>query len=467
MTGLSIAMERRRLRAPLGLLPDERLARLAARGDQQAFATIYERHHQGLYRYCRSILANAEDAEDALHNVMNRVLRALPGEKREIALKPWLYRIAHNESLRMIGARRAQVEIDEAFELPGADVEAQRARRERLRQLVADLRGLPERQRGVLLMRELSGLDYAEIASAFAISEAAAKQTVYEARNSLRDFEQGREMDCNEVARLISIRDGRLLRERKVRAHLRHCQQCREFKAALRGRKADLDAIAPPLAAPVAAALLLSVQGGAGGAKGAGLVGLIGGTGGKAAVTATAVKGIAAATTALILGSAAIGIVHGAGIGLPWRPANEATDGSSARKSSAQMAPRRARVKQVDERDGKSDRKAPLKDSARRDGQATPPGPWDPPDVSGADKGFGQPQGPSFERVPPARSTTPERSRAPDAIPERPRARYPENAPSVATGPGQDQPTGQVPLPGSPQKSIPTDPQSRFPAGSR
>ena len=100
------AAPRRALAARLPALSDERLAGRAAEGDERAFAAIYERYHQALYRYCRSIVGNGDDASDALQNTMARVLRALPGERRAIALKPWLYRIARNESLRVIDARR-------------------------------------------------------------------------------------------------------------------------------------------------------------------------------------------------------------------------------------------------------------------------------------------------------------------------------------------------------------------------
>src|ERR671915_271789 len=79
----------------LGVLSDERLARLAAQGSPKAFAAIYERHHQALYRYCRSILGNDEEARDALQNTMLAAMRALPGEERKIALKAWLFRVSH------------------------------------------------------------------------------------------------------------------------------------------------------------------------------------------------------------------------------------------------------------------------------------------------------------------------------------------------------------------------------------
>lgn len=159
----------------------------AARGDQRAFAEIFERHHQAVYRYCRSILRNDEDAADALQSTMAAVLRGLDGETREIARKPWLFRIAHNESLSLIRRRRDESGLDEdssAAVSCGPEVEVLAS--ERLCQLVEDVQALPDRQRGALVMRELSGLEYAEIAAAFAVGEGAARQAVYEARDVAR-----------------------------------------------------------------------------------------------------------------------------------------------------------------------------------------------------------------------------------------------------------------------------------------
>ena len=60
---------------------------------------------------------------------------------------------------------------------------------DRLRRLVSDLGELPERQSSALIMRELSGLSYAEIGGALACSEGGARQAVFEARTALRDLQ--------------------------------------------------------------------------------------------------------------------------------------------------------------------------------------------------------------------------------------------------------------------------------------
>jgi len=266
-----LALPRPATLRPAKLSTDAQLARRAARGDQRAFAEIFERHHQAVYRYCRSILRNDEDAADALQNTMAAVLRALDGEARQIALKPWLFRIAHNESLSLMRRRRFDGEIDEdsSFAAPGGP-EVQALQSERLRQLVADLQALPERQRGALVMRELSGLEYAEIAAAFGVAEGAARQAVYEAREMLHEIAEGRAMPCAEVRELISARDGRLLRGRRVRAHLRACESCQGFRAAIGQRSAALAAVSPPLPAVVGVSILQGLLGG-GGAGGSGL----------------------------------------------------------------------------------------------------------------------------------------------------------------------------------------------------
>jgi RNA polymerase sigma factor (sigma-70 family) len=231
--------------APTRILSDAAIARRAAGGNQRAFTEIFERYHQDLYRYCVAILGNSEDANDAVQNTMLKVLRALPGEKRELKLKPWLYRVAHNEAIDMIRARRGSEEIDaETLAARGGPVEEVEARG-RLRQLISDIAELPDRQRGALVMREMSGLSYAQIGEALQTSPAVARQTIYEARLGLQQMSEGREMSCEEVMRAISDDDGRILRRRDIRAHLRSCEDCKAFRSEIAGRRREFSSLAP------------------------------------------------------------------------------------------------------------------------------------------------------------------------------------------------------------------------------
>jgi RNA polymerase sigma factor (sigma-70 family) len=300
----------------LGALSDDRLARRAVGGDERAFAAIFRRYHQRLYRFSLAIVGNPEDAQDALQNTMVKVLRALPGEERRIDLKPWLYRIAHNESIEVLRRRRETRELDADLPARGPGLAEEAGTRERLRRLLADLDELPERQRETLVMRELGGLDYAEIAAALETTAAVARQAVYEARLGLRQMDEGREMSCETVTRALSDGDGRVTRRRDVRAHLRTCADCRRFRDEIAGRRRDLAALSP-LPAVAATGLLQGLLGSAGGGSSSGLAAALGGGAAKSAGASVALKGVA---TVAVVAAVGVGAADRGGLidaGLP------------------------------------------------------------------------------------------------------------------------------------------------------
>jgi RNA polymerase sigma factor (sigma-70 family) len=288
-------------------LADEGLARLAARGNTRAFAVIYERYHQTLYRYCRSILKDDVDSQDALQSTFTRALSALQRGQRSAPLRPWLFRIAHNEAISLLRRRRrGQEPLGDATLPMSVSAEDQAGDRARLETLLGDLASLPERARSALVMRELSGLSHDEIAVSLNISPGAAKQAIFEARRGIAECAEGREMACAEVCQAISDGDRRVLRGRRVRAHLRDCASCSEFAASIEARQVEMRAIVPLLPAAASAIVLAravesAVGGGALGASGAG--GAAAGVAGKAAGAAIVSKGFTAAS---VLATAAV-----------------------------------------------------------------------------------------------------------------------------------------------------------------
>jgi len=322
-------------------MPDERLARWAARGSEAAFGVIFERHHQALHRYCHSIVGNDHDASDALQSTMVKAFRALSGETREINLRPWLYRIAHNESISLLRARRSDTDLDSATEVGDPSTEGLIESRDRLRALAADLTELTEQGRGALLMRELGGLEFVEIAAALGISAAAAKQSVYESRCVLQILQEGRDMGCDVVRRTLSDGDRRMLRGKRLRGHLRACAGCQAFERGLHERPAELAMLAPPLPMAAAAAMLSGLFGGGGGfGTGGGLIAsLTGGAKGVAGVSlATKVATVAVVGTTIV-GGGAIVVVPDRGSSAP--PAREAqSTGAGGTAGASVAAPR-------------------------------------------------------------------------------------------------------------------------------
>ena len=260
----------------LRMLDDERLAELAAGGDERAFAVVYERYGPALERYCLSLLGDPDDAADAAQSALTSAIAGLGGRHPDAPLRAWLFRIAHNEAMSVHRRRSPSATLEVADEPAGASIEGQLEGRERLATLVADVRDLPERQRAALVMRELSGLSHTEIAAALSMTPAAARQAIFEARVALHDFAEGRAMACDTVRRVISDRDRRVMRGRRIRAHLRTCAECRAFREAGRRRERDLALLFPPL--PVGAGALArlletgaTTAGQAGGGAGAAL----------------------------------------------------------------------------------------------------------------------------------------------------------------------------------------------------
>jgi hypothetical protein len=113
-------------------------------------------------------------------------------------------------------------------------------------------------------------------------------------------------MSCDDVCRIVSDRDRRALRSRRVRAHIRGCSECAAFASAVPARTADLRALAAPLPPAVAASILSQATGGAGSAGG-GCGAAVSGLGTKVALSAAGAK-IAAgvAVVSATLGAAAV-----------------------------------------------------------------------------------------------------------------------------------------------------------------
>ena len=305
MDGAAIQRKKTAVGMRFRLLSDRALAAQVVAGDRGAFEELFRRYKQPLYGFCVSILGDQEDSADVLQTTMAKAMKTLPGEERDVLLKPWLFRVARNECIDLIRSRKPTDDIAEKDPPAAQGVEAEFAGRERLRELLDDLDHLPEKQRSALVMRELGGLTFEEIGEAFETSAKAAKQVVYEARVSLQEAAKGREMECESIREAISGQDGRVLRGRLVRAHLRNCDSCSNFKRGIETRSREFKALIPPVPVALVAAVVGMINGSGGG--GAGLAGL---AGLKAAFGGTAAKTVAVVAVTATVGAGAVGVVE-------------------------------------------------------------------------------------------------------------------------------------------------------------
>ncbi len=172
-------------RPVLSTQSDERLVDLVRAGSDPAFEAIVERYRRALMRYVSRLLP-PERAEDVVQQSFLKAYEAMHRNAAELNLKPWLYRIAHNGALNALrdrGATHSELsDTIDGVERPDQAFE----RTVGLRELVVAVQALPERQRSAILLREMEGRSYEEIAVALGVSDGAVRQLLNRARNSLR-----------------------------------------------------------------------------------------------------------------------------------------------------------------------------------------------------------------------------------------------------------------------------------------
>ena len=164
---------------------DERLVALAAAGHERAFEAIVERYRRSLLRHCRRYLPEAR-AEDALQQALVSAWSALRRGDEVRELRPWLHRIVHNTSLNAL--RVSGYDFEQLHDtLHGDGGPAELAERSAVvRQTLAGLAALPDRQREALLRIAVEGRSQDEVAHELGLSHGAVRQLVHRARTSLR-----------------------------------------------------------------------------------------------------------------------------------------------------------------------------------------------------------------------------------------------------------------------------------------
>lgn len=299
------------LRGPSTLLRlqgDERLVTLTRRGNQAAYETLVQRYQSRLLAFCRHMLGSREDAEDVLQEVFANAFNAIIGDDRAINVRPWLYRIARNRCLNHL--RKIQPigvdTLDDRMADNGISAADTAHRREEFRELLTDVKALPETQRTALLLREIDALSYDQIAEAMDTTVPSVKSLLVRARVALAEASEARNLTCEEVRDELGQVSESLQRvSPPVRRHVKECERCAAFQTYLKANNRTLSAIFPIGPLVVVKKLLAHATAGAG-ASGGAAVGSVAASSLTGGVLTTGVSAIASKTAA---GLAAAAIV--------------------------------------------------------------------------------------------------------------------------------------------------------------
>ncbi len=235
-----------------------RLIQQAGRGDKAAFETLFEAHFQAVYNYALNLSGDPALAEDLTQETFIRAHRSLSRFGPPWKFRPWLFQITRN--LLQDHARRQHdlPELDEAVALmrdPQPGPEQTLLSSERSARIRNALRRLPPHHREALILRELEGLSYDEIAMTMGVSSQYIKVLIHRARAKFQENYAVRLLaeeplpDCPVLnERLDALHDGETLsgeEERFIRDHLRSCRVCQQRQRELVAFSVMLGAVLP------------------------------------------------------------------------------------------------------------------------------------------------------------------------------------------------------------------------------
>lgn len=172
--------------------PDQALVTAAVAGDLAAFETLVERHGDAVYRIAARIVGR-DEAEDVAQEAFLRAYHRLPRFKGSGTFRSWLLSIAHNSAVDALQRRRAEdaEPIDGRPESASGEERtpvAQLESRERRDRLELKMKVLKPEHRAVLVLRDVEGLTYAEIAEVTETPLGSVKGRLHRARGELIDL---------------------------------------------------------------------------------------------------------------------------------------------------------------------------------------------------------------------------------------------------------------------------------------
>jgi RNA polymerase sigma-70 factor (ECF subfamily) len=185
---------------PWGRDEDGLITELQA-GSESAFDYLVSSYHGSVYNLVYGILGDAADAADVTQDVFLKVFRGISGFRRSSSLKTWLYRVSVRQALNhrrwCWRHHRLQISIDSSEEEKNAtlelrDLEAtpyeQCAAHETQATVRRALAALPAVFRSVVILRDLEGLSYEEIAEVVEVSVGTVKSRILRGRRMLREI---------------------------------------------------------------------------------------------------------------------------------------------------------------------------------------------------------------------------------------------------------------------------------------
>ena len=178
------------------VLFENEIIRSVLRGNVNDFEKLVTAYEKNVYNIALRMVGDPDDAADMTQETFIKAYRSLSSFRGDSKFSSWLYRIASNVCLDFLRSRSRHPQVslsssDEdgrtAFELPdmSRNPEEQLMKKLSMEAVRRGLEQLPEQQRQILVLRELGGLSYAELAQTLGLEEGTVKSRIFRARKRL------------------------------------------------------------------------------------------------------------------------------------------------------------------------------------------------------------------------------------------------------------------------------------------
>ena len=174
---------------------ERELIRKCRAGKARFYEPLVRAYEPSGMRFAFALLGNINDAQDALQEAFIKAYRSLPQFDLEKSFSPWFFQILRNQCRDMLRNRKSHVRLEELNQedlkiTPNIEAgpERDRQRNATAEQLWKGLRRIGEEHREILILKELEGFRYTELASILNIPEGTVASRLYHARCALREI---------------------------------------------------------------------------------------------------------------------------------------------------------------------------------------------------------------------------------------------------------------------------------------
>lgn len=180
-------------------MSDEELIKLVKKGDIDAFEQIIKKYEKKIFSLIFNMVRNENEVEDIAQEVFLKVYRYIDKFNGDSSLYTWIYKIATNLCLDKIRKRKEVIYIDEKLQLDDGEVDFQLQSEEKTQdelyeqkelkqKLEKCINMLPEKQKAMIVLRDIKGFSYDEISEILDLKLGTVKSQINRARLKLKDL---------------------------------------------------------------------------------------------------------------------------------------------------------------------------------------------------------------------------------------------------------------------------------------